>query len=652
MFVVGAGGIGCELLKVLACSGFRHIEIIDLDTIDVSNLNRQFLFRRSDVGKSKASVARDSVLSMETGATIVAHHGNVLLPPFGAAYIRQFALVFNALDNVEARRAVNSYCVAAGVPLVDGGTAGLNGSVMPIIPGLTPCYDCQPVPVPKSPPVCTVRNTPEKPLHCTLWAKALYQRLFGNADDNDLALTAVEEGDEGDEGEKAGQNANGEDPNAKDQDQDQDQGNSNRVSETATTTGIGGGGSQLPVATPPLPSFKQDPSQDISAFVTELFRKIFVDDIVAIAKFEKLWTERPAPIPHNVPAPTFTAASTAVHLQRQASLMKARKLSSFAHEVHEGRVWKDLFMLVTAVLCERLKSGAQLPFEKDDDDIADWIAAAANLRSIAFRIPLQSRFHCISEAGNIVPAVATTNAIIAGRMVTDAFAIFRRLHSSRSENQNENQNENEKEKEGKGEASFPLYHTYVTAATSRFVIVPDAVRSPNLECAVCAVPSVILPCCVEQWDWIEFIEECLQKQLHLSAPTITLGSSVLFDGLDFEDAVEEEGLSVVRERYARALASSAGVTGTSTLMLTDGDSEFTCRLLLQPVARHDPTHGLVDESKWRAHQQAWERREEAKAKKQSLQQMKMQEEPERESSSDSDTPLVVEGPSHKRAKLQ
>ena len=59
ILMVGAGGIGCELLKNLVLTGFGEIHIVDLDTIDLSNLNRQFLFRHEHIKKSKALVSYD-----------------------------------------------------------------------------------------------------------------------------------------------------------------------------------------------------------------------------------------------------------------------------------------------------------------------------------------------------------------------------------------------------------------------------------------------------------------------------------------------------------------------------------------------------------------------------------------------------------------
>jgi ubiquitin-like 1-activating enzyme E1 B len=90
VLVVGAGGIGCELLKNLVMAGFEHLEVIDMDTIDLSNLNRQFLFRKQHIGHSKCETARESALQFNPRAQITSHHGNVKLARFGPSYFKQF----------------------------------------------------------------------------------------------------------------------------------------------------------------------------------------------------------------------------------------------------------------------------------------------------------------------------------------------------------------------------------------------------------------------------------------------------------------------------------------------------------------------------------------------------------------------------------
>ena len=82
VLMVGAGGIGCELLKNLVMAGFKKITVIDLDTIDLSNLNRQFLFHKEHIKQPKAFIARDTCMKFNPLVEITAYHDSIFEPKF------------------------------------------------------------------------------------------------------------------------------------------------------------------------------------------------------------------------------------------------------------------------------------------------------------------------------------------------------------------------------------------------------------------------------------------------------------------------------------------------------------------------------------------------------------------------------------------
>lgn len=152
VLVVGAGGLGCELLKNLGHMGFQDIHVIDMDTIDLSNLNRQFLFRRKDIGKSKAEVAAEFINHRIPGCHVTPHFCPI--QDFDEDFYRQFNIVICGLDSVLARRWINAMLVSllvyendeldqtSVIPLVDGGTEGFKGNARVILPGMTACIEC------------------------------------------------------------------------------------------------------------------------------------------------------------------------------------------------------------------------------------------------------------------------------------------------------------------------------------------------------------------------------------------------------------------------------------------------------------------------------------------------------------------------------
>jgi adenylyltransferase/sulfurtransferase len=141
VLVVGAGALGNEVLKNLALVGLKHVVVVDLDTIENSNLTRSVLFRESDVGSSKPACAARMMREICPDVDPVAIEGNVLCD-IGLGYFRWAHVVVGALDNREARVFLNSACYRVGRPWFDGGIEVLQGIVRGFSPPETACYEC------------------------------------------------------------------------------------------------------------------------------------------------------------------------------------------------------------------------------------------------------------------------------------------------------------------------------------------------------------------------------------------------------------------------------------------------------------------------------------------------------------------------------
>ncbi|KAL7401593.1 hypothetical protein ABVT39_001847 [Epinephelus coioides] len=458
VLVVGAGGIGCELLKNLVLTGFKNIEVIDLDTIDVSNLNRQFLFQKKHVGKSKAQVAKESALQFCPTANITAYHDSIMNPDYNVEFFRKFMLVMNALDNRAARNHVNRMCLAADIPLIESGTAGYLGQVTMIKKGMTECYECQPKPTQKTFPGCTIRNTPSEPIHCIVWAKYLFNQLFGEEDaDQEVSPdTADPEAAWNPEDTAARATASEKDGDIK------------RVStkEWARSTGYD---------------------------AVKLFNKLFKDDIMYLLTMDKLWKKRKAPTPldwhqiENSACPQEAFTGTGLKDQQVLGVWGLCQL--FQHSVETLR----------SQLQEK-GEGAELVWDKDDPPAMDFVTAAANLRMHIFSMNMKSRFDVKSMAGNIIPAIATTNAVIAGLIVLEGLKILAgEIESCRTIFLNKHPNLRKK------------------------LLVPCVLDPPSANCYVCASkPEVTVKLNVHKTTVQSLQDKILKERFGMVAPDVQI----------------------------------------------------------------------------------------------------------------------------------
>uniref|UniRef100_A0A0C9RTP6 E1 ubiquitin-activating enzyme n=1 Tax=Wollemia nobilis TaxID=56998 RepID=A0A0C9RTP6_9CONI len=186
VFVVGAGALGCELLKNLALMGVSSgnkgkLTTTDDDVIEKSNLSRQFLFRDWNIGQAKSTVAATAATAINPNFRVEALQNRVSPDTenvFDDAFWENLDVVLNALDNVNARLYVDSRCVYFQKPLLESGTLGTKCNTQMVIPHLTENYGASRDPPEKQAPMCTVHSFPHNIDHCLTWARSEFEGLL------------------------------------------------------------------------------------------------------------------------------------------------------------------------------------------------------------------------------------------------------------------------------------------------------------------------------------------------------------------------------------------------------------------------------------------------------------------------------------------
>lgn len=187
VLIAGIGALGCEIAKNLALVGVGNLTLVDMDTIEISNLSRQMLFIIEDKGKLKAEVAKEKLMILNPNIKVKAYTKKFQDLPMNV--LESSDVIAGGLDSFAARFALNRLAHETCIPYVDGAATGFKGNVQIIIPEgcsfesqPTPCLRCF-FPIPPADEkvyvACSIPGQPRSREQCILKAEDEFVKEHG-----------------------------------------------------------------------------------------------------------------------------------------------------------------------------------------------------------------------------------------------------------------------------------------------------------------------------------------------------------------------------------------------------------------------------------------------------------------------------------------
>lgn len=186
IFLIGAGALGCEFLKIFSLMGIstekdKYITVTDNDKIEMSNLSRQFLFKKKDNGMDKSEISCREAKKLNKDINFRTENIKVSFETeniFNDNFWEEQDLIIGAVDNQKARIYIDNQCTFYNKIFLESGTSGTSASSMVIYPHKTTCYDDLEKVITKEVPMCTLKNFPSQIEHCVEFSKVYFSEFF------------------------------------------------------------------------------------------------------------------------------------------------------------------------------------------------------------------------------------------------------------------------------------------------------------------------------------------------------------------------------------------------------------------------------------------------------------------------------------------